>query len=117
MAKSKEIMEMSTPMTLLGSSFRGHQSLTYGFADDDGAFFIEYRKGSKFSKSKGVELIKKLSSKLRYELRENKPMHCKFDIDEFEEKIIYWMDTVKTHMERRYYKDFENKNLGDSPDG
>ena len=95
----KTIMETSTPKTLLGSSFRGHQSLTYGFADDDGAFFIEYRKGSKFSKSKGVELIRKLSAKFGYERKEHKLMHYKFDKDEFDKKILYWLDKVKTHME------------------
>ena len=90
---------------MLSGGFTGHRSLTYGFADDDGAFFVEYRKGRKFSKRRGAELIRKLSSKFKYELKEHKPMHYKFDVDEFDKKILCWMDRVKTHMES-----IENKN-------
>ena len=94
---------------MMGCGFRGHRSLTYGFADEDGAFFVEYRKGKKFSKRRGMEFMKTLSSKFRHERTEHKPMYYKFDKDEFEKKILYWMDKAKTHMES-----IEKKNLGDS---
>ena len=87
---------------MIASGFRGRdRTLGYGFADENGAFFIEYKQGKSFLKKEGERLIKALSRKVRNNLADYKGQVITTDRfkDECDEKILYWLDKVKTHME------------------
>ena len=87
---------------MIASGFLGRdRSLTYGFTDKDGAFFIEYKRGKDFRKNNGEKFIHTLCRKHRHNRGEYKGMEITTDRfrKDCDEKILYWMDKVKTHME------------------
>ena len=87
---------------MIASGYVGKdKTLGYGFADENGALFIEYKQGKSFLKKKGERFIKTLSRKLRYNLKdyEGKVVATDRFRDDCDEKILYWLDKVKTHME------------------
>ena len=85
---------------ILGSGFRGKdRSFTYGFTDEDGAFFVEYKKGKSFCKKDGEKLIKTLSMKLKHNLRDyDGEVDCSDKLkQECNRKILGWLDKIKEH--------------------
>lgn len=86
---------------VLGSGFWGKDgSLVKGYANEDGALFIEYRKGKQFYKKKGNLFCKVLSKKLKQSLDENKKWRYKDpskNRKEMDIATMKWLEKILAH--------------------